>query len=163
MAARAEAESLLVEAAASHGIGLSPHEIRAALSDGQSGADLATWATTNLVGDNLLTVDELALYVPVLSLTVFFLQDSADLVPASVPAPPRFPAKHLANTHRADTMRSTRAVRWTASPSCMTWPTCRRCARTTSAPPSTSSDSRPTPCASKLKPCVTSATPSRAW
>ncbi|KAJ6790434.1 hypothetical protein PWT90_03012 [Aphanocladium album] len=62
MSARSEAESLLVEAAASHGIHVGPHEIRAALSDGQTGAELADWATSSLGPDNLLTVDELALY-----------------------------------------------------------------------------------------------------
>lgn len=63
MSNRSEAESLLVEAAASHNIHIAGGlaEIRAALADGQSGADLAQWATSNLLVDNLLTVDELAL------------------------------------------------------------------------------------------------------
>lgn len=69
MGARSEAESLLVAAAASHGLDLGPDEIRAALSvdhgggGGGGGAELADWATLNLHNDNLLTVDELSLYV----------------------------------------------------------------------------------------------------
>lgn len=63
MSARSEAESLLVAAAASHGLDLGPVEIRAALADGHGGAALASWATANLGSDNLLTIDELALYV----------------------------------------------------------------------------------------------------
>ncbi|OAA71803.1 hypothetical protein LEL_09038 [Akanthomyces lecanii RCEF 1005] len=62
MSARSEAESLLVAAAASHGLDLGPDEIRAALSDGHGGVELAHWATSSLVADNLLTVDELSLY-----------------------------------------------------------------------------------------------------
>lgn len=61
MTARSEAESLLLEAAASHGIHVVPQEVRAALADGQHGADLTQWATSSLVADNLLSVDELAL------------------------------------------------------------------------------------------------------
>ena len=63
MSARSEAESLLVAAAASHGLDLGPDEIRAALSDGHGGVELAHWATSSLVADNFLTVDELSLYV----------------------------------------------------------------------------------------------------
>lgn len=62
MSAHSEAESLLIEAVASHGLVMDSHEVRAALSDGQGGAELALWATTNLSADNLLTVDELSLY-----------------------------------------------------------------------------------------------------
>ncbi|OAA46731.1 vacuolar H+/Ca2+ exchanger [Beauveria brongniartii RCEF 3172] len=57
-----EAESLLVEVAASHNLSVSPDEIRAALYDDRHGADLARWAASNLAPDNLLTVDELSLY-----------------------------------------------------------------------------------------------------
>ncbi|KGQ08026.1 hypothetical protein BBAD15_g6624 [Beauveria bassiana D1-5] len=59
---RFEAESLLVEVAASHNLSVGPDEIRAALYDDPHGADLARWAASNLTSDNLLTVDELSLY-----------------------------------------------------------------------------------------------------
>ncbi|TQV92449.1 hypothetical protein V2A60_007140 [Cordyceps javanica] len=62
MSARSEAESLLVEAAASHGLDVDAREIRAALADSHGGEELALWATSNLGYDNLLTVDELSLY-----------------------------------------------------------------------------------------------------
>lgn len=55
------AEALLLEAAASHGIDVDPHDVRAALDDALTGPELAHWARTNLHTDNFLTVDELAL------------------------------------------------------------------------------------------------------
>ncbi|OAA53733.1 hypothetical protein ISF_08672 [Cordyceps fumosorosea ARSEF 2679] len=78
MATQAEAETLLIAAAASHGLAIAPHQIRAVLAEhGDPAAEeLACWAVSNLSADNLLTVDELSLY--------------AQTHPSLRPPPPRY-------------------------------------------------------------------------
>lgn len=62
-AAKDAAKELLVNAAASHGLQVQPDDILRALNDPDQGPALSEWALEHLYEDNLLTAEELSLYV----------------------------------------------------------------------------------------------------
>lgn len=60
---RVQAEALLLKAARTHGVQVRRDEVQQHLRDDHYGAALAEWASLHLTTDNLLSPDELAMYV----------------------------------------------------------------------------------------------------
>lgn len=63
LAAKDNAQELLLKAAASHELHVRPDDILRALNDPDQGPALSEWASKHLYADNLLTAEELSLYV----------------------------------------------------------------------------------------------------
>jgi hypothetical protein len=60
---RVQAEALLLKAARTHGVQVRRDEVQQHLRHDHHGAALAEWASLHLTTDNLLSPDELAMYV----------------------------------------------------------------------------------------------------